>query len=122
VKHAGTVQLSEGARRAALSSARVFWGCIRCVGLIADSDRGEFHLVSNAASSNGRDVRIIDQQTAKHWQPDGPAVPVVPHRQVTAAAAFQLGPPVSVLNPIGGSHPPCPVVGPGDHLLAIGGT
>jgi hypothetical protein len=123
VKHAGTVPLSHAARRAVLSSARVSLGVQPPRGLqlpivtVASST-----LVPNAASSNGHDVRIIDQQTAKHWQPDDPAVPVVPHVRSRLRLTFQHGPPVSVLHPIGGRHPQCPVVGPGDHLLANGGT
>ena len=65
----------EGARRAALSSARVFWGCIRRVGLIADSDRREFHLVSTrqvrmaatCASSTSRQ-RNIGSRTVRPFR------------------------------------------------------
>jgi hypothetical protein len=50
-------------------------------------------------------------------QPEGAAVPVVLHRQVTAAADLKDGPPISVLHPIRRCQQECPVVGAGDHLV-----
>ena len=54
-------------------------------------------------------------------QPDGAAVAVVPHRQATAPADLEDGPPVAVLHPIGGGQAEGSVVGSGDDLFADAG-
>jgi hypothetical protein len=52
------------------------------------------------------------------WQPNGAAVAVVPHRQVTAPVDLEDGPPVPVFHPVAGAHAEGSVVGSGDDLFA----
>jgi hypothetical protein len=117
------VRLFEAARRAALSSARVFRGASAAWLQLPRVTVASSALVPNAASSNGRVLRVIDQRDSETLaaRRSGP-FRVCRTVRSRLRLTLQLGPPVSVLPPIGGRHPQCPVVGPGDHLLASGGT
>ncbi len=73
-------------------------------------------------AETGRGAHIVD------GQPDGELAAVVPDREVTAPADAGDGPPVAVLDPVGGGESESAVVAAGDDhisdtgLVAVGQT
>ena len=63
-------------------------------------------------AETGRGAHIVN------GQPDGELAAVVPDRKVTASADAGDGPPVAVLDPVGGSEAESAVVGPGDDHIS----